>query len=434
VYKKSVALAVSSLFFSLGAQAQQPEKAEPPSEIAQVYTEAAREVSALDAKEPNINKRIAAYDKFSFSPELKPRLKAVFGTDKPFAPQRLPDSRGRQHYQSVLKAGSHTDEQGHVAWSDIILKGDTSPAGNQVNYTGEMASLNVGVVSRLQLSDLRVAGRQARASDGLWYGDVHMSVARIAVEDGTAGKLLMEDLRFKTDMQRRGKTVDLAYGLSIRSAGAGEHKVERVNVATRVLGMDGQVMADFTRFASSPQLQQLAPAAQTQVMLRKFKELGVALLKGGVSVVIDDISAAWKGQVASIKGRIDFAKATDAELNSLPAIVKKLAVRLEVRVPVVIIEEFSRANAAKAVKSRSPAEQAANPAQMAALEQNMADKVMTDIRQSGFAVVDKDEVRTVIELKNGVLTLNGKGPSMFGLKDGKLSMPSTPTPMPMQAR
>ena len=117
-------------------------------------------------------------------------------------------------------------------------------------------------------------------------------------------------------------------------------------------------------------------------------------------------------------------------MNSLPALVKKLAVRLEVRVPVVIIEEFSRANAAKAVKARSPAEQAANPAQMAALEQNMADKVMADIRQSGFAVVDKDEVRTVIELKNGVLTLNGKGPSMFGLKNGKLQMPSTPTLAP----
>lgn len=432
MYKKSLALATSVLVLSLGAHAQQPAPAPANlsnAEIVKVYTEAAREASVLDAGEPNINKRIAAYDKFSFSPELRPRLKAIFGTDKPFAPQRLPDSGGRQHYQSILKAGSHTEEQAHVAWSDVILKTNTSPAGNQIDYTGEAASLTFGVVSRAQLADLRLAGRQSRASDGLWYGAMNMSVASIAVK-GAGGELLLEDLRFKSDLQRRGKNVDLAYGLSMRSAGVGEHKIERVNIATRVLGMDGQVVGDFTRFVSSPQLQQLAPEAQTRIMLRKFKELGRALLKGGVTVVIDDISAAWRGQVASLKGRIGFARAADAELDSLPALLNKLLVRLEVRVPVLAFEEYARSGAANAIKAQTGEHRAPDPAQLAAMQQQMSGKMLADIGKSGFAVVDKNEVRTVIELKNGMLTLNGKGPSMFGMKDGKLSLPSTPKPAP----
>ena len=429
MYKKSVALAVSGLVFSLGAPAQQPAPAPdvPVPEIVKVYTDAARELVALDAMEPNINKRIAAYDKFSFSPELKPRLQAVFGTDKPFAPQRLPDSGGRQHYQGVLKAGSHTEEQAHVAWSDVILKGDTNAAGNQVNYSGAMAALTVGSINPAQISDVRLAGRQSRASDGLWYGSMDMSVASIAIK-GPGGAFLAQDLRVKSDLRRRGRKVDLAYGLSMRSAGVGEHKIERVNIATRVLGMDGRVVADFTRFASSPQLQQLAPEAQSQVMLRKFKELGRALLHGGVTVVIDDISAAWKGHVASIKGRIGFATATDAELDSMQAVLNKLLVRLEMRVPVAAFDEYARFMAAQAMKTQPGQDRALEPAQLATIEKQMSSKMLADLRQSGYAVVGKDDVSTIIEFKDGVLTLNGKGPTMLGMKDGRLALPPKPAP------
>lgn len=431
MYKKSLALATSTLVLSLAAHAQPPAPAPaaanvPTPEIIQVTTAAAKELGVLDAREPNINKRIAAYDKFSFSPELRPRLKAVFGTDKPFAPQRLPDSGGRQHYQSILKAGGHAEAQAYAAWSDVILKTNTSPAGNQMNYTGEAASLTFGVVTRAQVSDLRFAGRQSRASDGLWYGAMNMSVASIAVK-GAGGPLLVEDLRLKTEVQRRGKNVDLAYGLSMRSAGVGEHKIERLNIATRVLGMDGQVVADFTRFASSPQLQQLAPEAQMQVMLMKFKELGRALLRGGVTVVIDDISAAWRGQVASLKGRIGFAKGADAELDSMPALLNKLLVRLEVRVPVAAFSEYAGMMAAQAIKTEAGKDRPLTPEQLATIEKQMSGKIIGNIRQSGYAVVGKDEVSTVIEFKNGVLTLNGKGPTMLGMKDGKLALPPQAT-------
>ena len=429
--KKSLALAVAGVFvFSMSAHASAPAapaaavaKVAPESEIGKVYAAAAKELSVLDAREPNLNKRIAAYQKFSYSEELKPRLKAVFGTDKPFALERLADVKGRQHYQSVLKAGSHTEAQAHVAWTDVTLRSDTNPAGNQMHYSGDLKSLTVGVASKAHISDVTIEGTQTRAADGLWYGSANMGVASIAVAGAgdTAGNgLLLQDLRLKTDMQRRGKVTDLSYGLSIKSAGMGDNTVERINIATRVRGMDSAAVADFMLFASSPQYQQLAPDAGIQVMMRKGKELGQSLFKAGLEIIIDDISAAWRGQVASLKGRIGIARSTDADLESLPALLKKLTVRLEVRVPVLAVQEYARITVSKSLDRNAP-DYAAN---LAAAQKQMADKVVGDIAKTGFVAVDQDALRTLVEFKDGVLTLNGKGPSMFGMKDGKLALPA----------
>lgn len=427
--KKSLALAVAGVFvFSMSAHASAPAipaadvakvAPAPDSEIGKVYAAAAKELSVLDAREPDINKRIAAYEKFSYSEELKPRLKAIFGTDKPFALERLADSKGRHRYQSVLKAGSHTEEQAHVAWSDITLRTDTNFAGNQMNYSGAVKSLSMGVASKAQVSDITIDGRQTRAADGLWYGSVNMGVASVSVPAAAGQGFLLQDLRFKTDLQRRGKVTDLAYGLTIKSAGMGDNIVERINIATRVRGMDSAAVADFMHFASSPQWQQLAPDASVQVMMRKAKEMGQSLLKAGLEIIIDDISAAWRGQVASLKGRIGFAKATDADLESLPAVLKKLTVRLDVRVPVLAVQEYARITASKSFDRDAP-DYAAN---VAAAQKQIADKMVGDIAKTGFVAVDQDALRTLVEFRNGVLTLNGKGPSMLGMKDGKLALP-----------
>lgn len=430
--KKSLALAVAGVFlFSMSARASAPAApaadvtnvaAVTDSEIGKVYAAAAKELSVLDAREPDINKRIAAYQKFSYSAELKPRLKAIFGTDKPFALERLADSKGRHRYQSVLKAGSHTEEQAHVAWSDVTLRTDTNFAGNQMNYSGDVKSLSMGVASKAQVSDITIDGRQTRAANGLWYGSVNMGVASISVTAAGASDngFLLQDMRLKTDIQQRGKVTDLAYGLAIKSAGMGDNTVERINIATRVRGMDSAAVSDFIQFVSSPQLQQLAPDAGVQIMMRKGKELGKSLLKAGLEIIIDDISAAWRGQVASLKGRIGFAPSTDADLDSLPALLKKLTVRLELRVPVLFVQEYARITASKSLDRNAP-DYAAN---VAAAQKQIADKMVGDIAKTGFVAVDQDALRTLVEFKNGVLTLNGKAPSMLGMRDGKLALPA----------
>ena len=399
--------------------------AKPESEFFAVLSDAAKELSALQADEPDLNKRIAAYDKFTFSEALRPRLKAVFGTDKPLTTERLPSINGRNNYRSVLKAGTHSEPNAYAAWSDLLATASVNKAGNEVSSNATMAALAFGVKSRAHIKDIRLQGQQKRGADGLYYGPMAVDVASVHVTGQGEGKdnkeknLVLEDLKIRTDVQRRGKSVDVAYGFSFKSASVGENRVERVNFATRVQGIDAAAMAEMDAFARSKQLQQLAPDARMQITIRKMKEIGLQIVKGGFTLLVDDISGAWRGQVASLKGRIALAKLADGDLESPRALVKKLAVKLDLRVPLIVVDEFARAGIAKNLDKNDPDYEAKLAAALVQARTGMVDGVT----KSGFVALEQEHLHTVIEFNNGVLTLNGKGPSIMGIKDGKVPLP-----------
>lgn len=394
--------------------------ARPESEFFAVLSDAARELSALQGDERDLNKRIAAYDKFTFSDALRPRLKAVFGSDKPLTSERLPSTNGRNNYRSVLKAGTHSEPNAYAAWSDLVATASINMAGNEVSSNVTMAALEFGVESRAYIKDIRLQGLQKRGADGLYYGPVAVDVASVSVTGKNDKNFVLDALKIRTDVQRRGKSVDVAYGFSFKSASMGEGRVERVNFATRVQGIDATALAEMDALARSKQLQQLAPDARLQVTMRKMKEIGLRIVKGGFNLLIDDISGAWRGQVAALKGRIALAKLSDADLESPRALVSKLAVKLDLRVPLIVVDEFARAGIAKNLDKEDPAYEAKLAA---ALEQARAGMVGS-MTKSGFVAVEQQHLHTVIEFKDGVLTLNGKGPSFMGIKDGKVPLPA----------
>lgn len=394
--------------------------AKPQSEFFSVLTDAASELGALQSDEPDLNKRVAAYDKFTFSDALRPRLQAVFGTDKPLATERLPSTHGRNNYRSVLKAGSHSEPHAHAVWSDLVITSSINRAGNEVVSHATLDALEFGVKSKAYIKDVRLQATQKRGADGLYYGPMAIDVASISAVGTGDRNFVLEALKVRTDIQRRGKTTDLAYGFSFKSAGMGESRIERVNFATRLQGLDAAAIADMDAMVRSKQLQQLAPDARVQVTLRKMKEIGMRIVKGGFNLLIDDISGVWRGQVASLKGRIAVAKLSDADLEAPRALVKKIAVKLDLRVPLNVVDEFARAGIAKNLDKDDPQYEA----KLAAALEQARTGMVGSMTKSGFVAVEQQHLHTVIEFQDGVLTLNGKGPSILGIKDGKVPLPA----------
>jgi hypothetical protein len=81
---------------------------------------------------------------------------------------------------------------------------------------------------------------------------------------------------------------------------------------------------------------------------------GKRLVKAGAVLNIEDISAAYRGNTASIKGRVSFQKTVDADFDSVPALLKKLVAHFDVRVPVALMKDIGRAVAAKSVPADAP--------------------------------------------------------------------------------
>jgi hypothetical protein len=61
----------------------------------------------------------------------------------------------------------------------------------------------------------------------------------------------------------------------------------------------------------------------------------------GSALEIDEISARYRGNKASIRGRIGLAGAVEADLQDMGALVKKIVASFEIRVPVAMVRDIA---------------------------------------------------------------------------------------------
>ena len=105
---------------------------------------------------------------------------------------------------------------------------------------------------------------------------------------------------------------------------------------------------------------------------------------------------------ASVKGRVTFQKVVEADFVSMAVLMKKLVAHFDVRVPVALIKDVGRAFAIVPPDAPDAARQIEAGAD--GFVSFVVGKAVTD----GFAVIEKNELRSSIDFKNGQLTVNGK--------------------------
>lgn len=419
----------------------------PPSFVKSATIEtlagAMMEVNALKSGPPDVVKKLDRFVKFEFSPELRPKLKAIFGTERPFAMQRMPGTKGQINYVAKLMPHTYLEDGGTVfTWSELNAKITTNKAGSTMNFSSTWPSLSIaGLQSGAIFQNMRFDFKQARAADGVWYGTAVATVgtmsARSTAPGGQDAKEVfrIDDLVTRSEVLRRGKKVEVVYGFSTKAIVAGGEKVDRANIGLRLVNLPAQAMANLDYELRNQQASGLAPAAQHEMMVRTLTRFGKDLAIGGAGVVIDDISASYRGHTASIKGRIDFEKVVEADFEAPLELARKIVARLELRLPVALVNDVSRLLASKQVNASAPDA----TGQIDTAARNMAAVVVGKLVNEGFAVMDKGELRSTIDIKNGKVTFNGKTVPLPGMPNGDLvqvfkNMPkpaATPVPVPV---
>ena len=375
-------------------------------------TQVGRELRAAQGKERNFAKRLETYRKFEFSPQLRPKLNEMFGTERPFLMQRSAGAKGRIDYVGKLAPylfvqGNGTD----FSWTELTTRLSTDKAGRSLNGTVTWPSL---VIARpdgsARLLDMTMSTRQQRGADGVAYGTAAFGIGAITVHDAAVGgkgaKELMrfEDLQARSESVRRGSTAEIGYRSSVKALVFGDERVERINFAFRLVNIPAKAMADLEQSLRAQESSDLAPEAQHEILMRNLKDYGKRLVRAGAVLNIEDFSAAYRGNTASIKGRVSFQKTVDADFGSMAALMKKLVAHFDVRVPVALVKDIGRAVAAKSV----PAETPDAGRQIDAAGDGMVSFVVGKAVTSGFALVAEGELRSSIDFKDGQLTVNGK--------------------------
>ncbi len=384
---------------------------------------ASNEVQQALKPQADLAKKLDLYTKFEFSPELRPKLAELFGAEHPFPMLRAAGAKGQLTYTAKLKKFTYLGADGTVAmWDDLNAKIVTNKAGNALNFTSAWPSLSIsGPQATVVLDKMSFDGKQSRGADGVWYGAASAKMGSLALFAGPSrreGKEVfrMDDMQVRAEQIRRGKKAEVLYGWSTKAIVANGEKIDHANIGVRLVNVPTQTLANFDQELRNEGASQLAPAAQHEVMMRTLTRFGKELVTGGASVVIDDISASYRGNIASIKGRFDFDKMVEADFLDPVAFGKKIIARLDLRLPVALVNDVSHLVAEK----QAIATPQKTAAQIDADAKTIADVVIGKLVNEGYAVMGKGELRSAIDIRNGKVSFNGKIIPLPGSPDGDL--------------
>jgi uncharacterized protein YdgA (DUF945 family) len=431
----STLLAISSS--ALAADTKSPQFIDK--QAATALAQAAKELRESQAGERNYVRQLDNYAKFEFSPELRPALKKIFGSERPFPLERVAGgAKGQVNYVGKLAPYTNKQQNGtDFSWTEMSANLSTDKAGRSLSSTVSWPSL---VVTRpgatFSMVNMNMSSKQQRGADGVAYGNAQFKIGVITFRDTQPGSseskevVRLEDLEARSEVNRRGAMAEIGYRTSIKAIVAGKEQVDNTNFAIRLTSIPAKAMVELDNLARAQENSKLSQEQQTSLMLKNMADFGKRAAIAGATLVIDDISAAYRGNVASIKGRIGFQKVVEADFKDIAVLLKKLVARFDVRVPVALIKDVSRAVAAKTVNPSAPDADK----QIAGGADAMSSMVVDKAISSGIAVIEKNELRSAIEIRNGKLIVNGKevdvGTLMKAL--GVRTMPQT-VPAPVSA-
>ncbi|WP_284198387.1 DUF945 family protein [Chitinimonas prasina] len=384
------------------------------SELFQTYMGIMGELSPLVSSELALEAKLERIEKFDFSEPTQQRLKKLFGNARPlhFSKQKLAD--GDIAVDFKLDPLKYHDEPAAslMNWSGMAGRALVKSDMRRVTMTASSDTLDMDNKElTLKATGLTMASSQMKGPLDLWFGNGEARVEQVTV---TPKRLPMtvqlHALRYGFDMQAKGKTVVIGYTGSIKAIKWGEDSVEDANLAVRISGLQLEALAAMNKDAKAQAAKKQVPAAQLDAALAMVMKHGVAMVKQGVVLDVDDISARYHGHKAQIKGQVKLAKLTDRDLQNFDRIMKKVQLRFDASVPLGMVRELSRTMMAK------QGGEGVDKQQLDEASEQMVRSGIDTLKQNNWARLEGDVLRSTLVMNQGKLLLNGKPLSLSGGK------------------
>ncbi|MDB5908851.1 MAG: hypothetical protein JWP34_2965 [Massilia sp.] len=386
-----------------------PPPAAKPSVLMETIMSMARELKVVTDPGPNPVAHYNALANFRHSPETAEKLAKAFGSERPWSMVRVSGPKGQHNYLGKLVPLHYTGKNGgRVDSAELSVRLSLDSAGRTMAMRGAwpLAAMEDKDL-RITMRDMTLVGKQKRGFGDLWFGNVQLDFASIKFDaKGPGVSVTMDDIRTSTAFTERPKSMEIAYGVTMKSIEAAGERVDGFKLALRVTNIDKATMVELKALADKSDAAALSPEQKLAAMKPMMKTLASAAIKHGTAVEIDQISARYLGNTASLKGRVGLEGATEADLDALPALVKKIAARFEIKVPVALVRDISTTIARKQASAQSKGP--ANPQTVAQIAQGMSDIVLGKLLGNGYARIENDVLLSNIEFRGGVLRINGK--------------------------
>jgi TonB family protein len=404
----------------VAAEVPQPVRTPPKALVA--ASAAATELQAAVEAGPHLGRNLERLSSFQHAPETAAALRDAFGNERPWSFEQ----RGVRSYRFTVLPLRHTLDTGALAsWSAFPLDMTVDKSGQRLNYSGKWpeASFEYGG-TKIALSGVALDGKQRRGKGDLWFGDVGVDIGRLSIRGGPAApqqsEVRMNGLRFVSRTVERARTVDVSQRTTIASFEVAGERVDNITMAYRFEHLD---KAALVRLAAAAKQRQASTLGQRQALeeltgtMRQFLRAAASHKSG---LVIERISASYGGHTAVLSGRLGVKGVQEADFSAPKLLLKRIDGRFEIAVPVALV----RAVSLSAARRQAAAQGKANVSEqeLQAMAQSITDVMLGKALGDGFARLEKDVLRTTIEIRNGVVRVNGKPLD--------LPKPAQPTPGP----
>ena len=373
-----------------------------------------REFMQVDHPAAPLRERLDALVSFRHSPETAQKLLKVYGSEQPWTVTHAPAAkRGSFDYLLRVAPAHYVGEQGATSdWAEVSITMSLDKASRNLATRGYWASF-VGEDKnmRFALRDLRLTGKQARDAHGLWFGDTQFDIAGVRIDTKAQGVVVtLDGLRFKSSVTARSKSADMGFITTVKAIEVAGERIDDVVLATRFTNIDKAAMVEMKVVGERREMVTGTPAAQLATLPPMLKAIGKAAIGRGTAFEIDELSARYHGHTASLKGRVSVEGATEADLDSIATLARKIVARFDVKVPVALLRDISTAVATRQANAQAKvqAKVQANEQPVAQIAQTMTDVLVGKAINSGYARIDNDVLVSAIEVRDGVLRINGK--------------------------
>jgi TonB family protein len=379
----------------------------------------ARELEPVDDPKQPLPIRLERIAAFKYTPATADKLRALFGTDNPLTIERVPAKADGRAWRARLQPLHYLSAPGSgLDWDEAILDLTLDKAGITQETAGRWNSISAGDGStRLSASGITSSTREKRGFAGLWFGDSHVRVASVRVDGKSGPAFAMENLSFDWHTLERPKAVEVAYQSRIGAVAVAGERVEDIRFKLRVTQLDKQALADMQ--AESERQRKQAPAAapavpatqeqQLELLKPYLRSFGRSAIVRGTAIEIDEISARYHGNKASIRGHVGLAGAVESDLDDFKALAKKIVAKFEIRVPLAIVRDIAGAIATKQAQQQTQQRgNGANTQNPAGMGQIMTDVIVGKLVGGGFARIENEVLVSNLEYRNGELSANGK--------------------------
>jgi uncharacterized protein YdgA (DUF945 family) len=366
---------------------------------------------------------------FHYTDATQAKLDKVFGPAGGLTIKHAPADAGMLHYQIALPANSYTEASGpQLTWTDLSADLMLNKAGTTMSSRGSWSQFTVaGKDMTMVMKDMTVSSNQTRMGENIWLGKVEAGIASI-----TAGPVTLSSLSFSGGASAKGKLITAGYDGRIKTIEAMGKQVDDLHIAARLTNIDAKTMEKFSRDFNGG-MKNLSPEQKLAAMKPIFKALGKSMAANGSAFEIDDLSLGFLANRASIKGKVSMGKTTDADFSNFDAFGKKLIVRLNVRVPVAMVTDVSKAFLAQDAASKH---QTMSDEALAQGAQSVTDMVVGKLLTSNMAKLENGVILSLIEFKTGKLYFNGKEvplPTSSNANKAPVARPAAPAAAPLPA-